>query len=282
MPIDDLRVFAGLACCALVALGLVFTLHKRWRRNQRRQSLAATPLTLRQRVILEKPLPWTRRLPDDFRRKLEAAMQVFLSEKNFEACGDLPEVTEEMRLVIAAQACLLIAQRPDRTYDQLQTILVYPTAFRAPVSEPIGPDLEYIDEEERIGESWGQGSVVLAWDSVLRGGSNHEDGLNVVIHEFAHQLDQANGSADGAPILECATDYTAWAKVFRAAYGRHVENTDHDRETVIDEYGAEEPAEFFAVATETFFERPQKLFEEYPEMFRELEKFYGVDPRTWR
>jgi Mlc titration factor MtfA (ptsG expression regulator) len=205
-----------------------------------------------------------------------------LAEKNFEACGELEEVTEEMRLAIAAQAGLLVVNRPGDYYDRLQTILVYPTAFSTPVREAVAHELEVVDEEERVGESWGQGSVVLAWDSVLRGGYNHEDGLNVVLHEFAHQLDQANGEADGAPILRRAADYRAWARVFHAAYGRHLEDTRKERDTVLDEYGAEDPAEFFAVATETFFERPAALRDEYPELFAELEKFYGMDPREWR
>ena len=209
-------------------------------------------------------------------------MQVFLAEKSFEACGDLDEVSEEMRLVIAAQACLLVVDRPSEHYDRLRTILVYPTAFSVPLRESVGDDMEVIDEEERIGESWDQGSVILAWDSVLKGSANHEDGLNVVLHEFAHQLDQANGPADGAPILRRASDYRSWARVFQAAYGTHRRKTRRGKTTVLDEYGAEDPAEFFAVATETFFERPHELAAEYPELYEELARFYRLDPREWR
>ena len=278
---DLLPMAGGAALVVFLAAGAWWVLAAR-RRRRLRDELMNRPLTVRQRVLVEKGLPWFRRLPVDLRARLEGAMQVFLAEKSFEACGELDEVTDEMRLVVAAQACLLIVNRPGEHYARLRTILVYPTAFSVPIQEPVGYDLEVVDEEERIGESWDQGSVILAWDSVLRGNANYEDGLNVVLHEFAHQLDQASGSADGAPILDRAADYRSWARVFRAAYGTHVRKTKKGKETVLDEYGAEDPAEFFAVATETFFERPRELNAEYPELFRELAGFYRLDPREWR
>ena len=279
--IDLLPMAGGAALAIFLAAGAWWVAAAR-RRRRLRDELLNRPLTVRQRVLVEKGLPWFRHLPGDLRARLEGAMQVFLAEKSFEACGELDEVTEEMRLVVAAQACLLIVNRPGEHYDRLRTILVYPTAFSVPIQEPVGYDLELVDEEERIGESWDQGSVILAWDSVLRGGANHEDGLNVVLHEFAHQLDQASGGADGAPILDRAADYRSWARVFRAAYGTHVRKTKKGKETVLDEYGAEDPAEFFAVATETFFERPRELHAEYPGLFAELARFYRLDPREWR
>jgi MtfA peptidase len=282
--LSQIRWIAGAAAIAGFGLAGLLWWRGRRRRARLRATLLASPLTLRQRVITERALPWFRHLPDELRQRLEGVMQVLMAEKNFEACGEMEGVSDEMRLAICAQAALLVVNRPGDFYDRLHTVLVYPTAFSVPVSEAVGDDFELVDEdeEERVGESWGQGSVVLAWDSVLRGGANHEDGLNVVYHEFAHQLDQANGAADGAPILARAADYRAWAKVFHAAYGRHVEDARRGRESVLDDYGAEDPAEFFAVASETFFERPAALAAEYPALFAELAKFYRLDPRTWR
>ena len=276
------RAMVGWLVGGLLVLGIVLTAREHRRRRERRSELMDKGLSLRERVILEKALPWTRKLPVDLQVRLGGTMRVFLDEKTFEACGELEEVSEEMRLVIAAQACLLIVNRPGDYYRQLHTILVYPTSFIAPANDSIADSVEVIEMEERLGESSEEGTVVLAWDSVLRGGYNHEDGLNVVMHEFAHQLDQENGAADGAPILERAADYQSWSRVFHAAYGRHVEECAHDEESVLDDYGAEHPAEFFAVATETFFERPDALAGEYAELFDALKAFYNLDPREWK
>lgn len=273
---------AGWLALALVVLGIFLTVRTRRHRRERRMDLAGKGLTLRERVILEKALPWTRELPKDLLARLGGVMRVFLDEKSFEACGGLEEVTEEMRLVIAAQACLLIVNHPGEYFHGLHSILVYPTAFIAPANESLADSVEVVEMEERLGESSEEGTVVLAWDSVLRGGYNHEDGLNVVMHEFAHQLDQENGPADGAPILRHAAEYQSWNRVFHAAYGRHVEATASEEETVLDDYGAEHPAEFFAVATETFFERPHALAHEYAELYASLMAYYQLDPRTWK
>lgn len=275
-------VIALALAAALVLAGVVATIRSSRRRRARHRELLAQGLTVRQRVIVEKALPWFRRLPGDLRQRLEGVMGVLMEEKSFEACGELPEVTEEMQLVITAQAGLLVVNRPPPWYPELVSILVYPGAFTAPVQEQLDEGVEVVEMEERLGESSAAGTVVLAWDAVLRGGSNHEDGLNLVLHEFAHQLDQLNGDADGAPILDHAGDYESWSRVFHAAYGRHVEQSAREQETVLDEYGAEDPAEFFAVATETFFERPRELHQEYPGLFGELARFYRLDPRDWK
>lgn len=200
-------------------------------------------------------------------------MHVFLAEKNFEACGGLPEVTEEMRLAIAAPACLLIARRPNDYYERLRSILVYPDVFT--VRDEWGM------EDERLGESWGTGSVVLSWESVLQGDRNPEDGLNVVMHEFAHQLDQADGAADGVPPLEDGEDFGRWSRAFLPAFDDFCERVAAGQRTVLDDYGAESPAEFFAVATETFFERATEMKLEEPTIYAELSAFYGMDPASW-
>lgn len=200
-------------------------------------------------------------------------MRVFMAEKVFEACGELERVSDEMRLAIAGPACLLIARRPQDYYERLRSILVYPTAYRAAD--------EWGDEDVRLGESWGTGSVVLGWESVLQGDRNPEDGLNVVMHEFAHQLDQEDGAADGVPEFEEAEDYGRWSRAFAPAYDEFCERVNAGKRTVMDDYGAESPAEFFAVATETFFERSEAMRREEPGMHAELVRFYGMNPAEW-
>jgi len=251
--------------------GIVYW-HSRRVAGTRRQ-LRARRLTSEQRAIVIEHFPLWEEIPEDIRMETEGWMQVFLAEKSFEACGGLEAVTPAMQLAIAAPACLLIARRPHDYYERLRSILVYPDAFT--VKDEWGV------EDIRLGESWGSGSVVLAWQTVKQGDVNPEDGLNVVLHEFAHQIDQEDGAADGVPELEEASDYGKWSRAFLPAYDEFCERVNKGKRTVMDDYGAESPAEFFAVATETFFERSKGLKREEPEIYAELVKFYGMDPGEW-
>lgn len=257
----------GLACVA------AFVLWYSRRAEKQREKLRENRLDERQRALVIENFPLWEEIPEDIREDTERWMQVFLAEKSFEACGGLPEVTEEMRLAIAAPACLLIARRPRDYYDRLRSILVYPDAFA--VKD------EWGIEDARLGESWGTGSVVLSWQTVKQGDLNPEDGLNVVLHEFAHQIDQEDGAADGVPEFEEPTDYGKWSQAFLPAYDGFCERVNEGKRTVLDDYGAESPAEFFAVATETFFERAKGLKREEPGIYAELVKFYGMDPAEW-
>lgn len=240
---------------------------------RRRRFLRARRLDARQHAIVVEHFPLWEEIPDAIRIEAEGWIQVFLDEMNFEACGGLRAVTEEMRLAIAAPACLLVACRPHDYYARLRSILVYPDAFT--VKDEFGMD------DVRLGESWGHGSVVLAWETVKQGDLIPEDGLNVVLHEFAHQLDQDDGAADGVPELDEAGDYGKWSGAFLPAFDRFCGKVNSGRRSVIDDYAAESPAEFFAVVTETFFERPKGLKREEPELFAALVAFYGMDPSGW-
>jgi Mlc titration factor MtfA (ptsG expression regulator) len=251
----------------------VFVFWHAGRRERRRRKLRAGRLDARQRAIVAEHFPLWEEIPDEIRAATEGWMRVFLDEMNFEACGGLPEVTEEMRLAIAAPACLLVARRPRNYYERLRSILIYPDAFT--VKDEWGMD------DVRLGESWGHGSVVLAWETVKQGDLNPEDGLNVVLHEFAHQLDQDDGAADGVPELDEGEDYGQWSQAMLPAFDAFCEKVNAGKRSVLDDYGAESPAEFFAVATETFFERAKGLKREEPEVYAELEKFYGMDPAGW-
>ena len=247
-------------------------LHARWRRGQR-AAVMAEPLDEQARHLLRAHMPLFDRVPATLRPKLESLMQMFMSELSFEPCGGLHEVSKEMRLVISAQACLLLLESGYEDFGRLRSVLVYPDAYRAHGDDE--------DSSVRLGESWQTGSVVLAWQSVVQGAQNMEDGRNVVLHEFAHQLDQADGEADGLPRLKRRGDYRAWAEAFNRSYDQLCDRVNRGQKTVMDPYGATNPAEFFAVATETFFEKPAQLREDHEGVYRELVRFYGVDPGEW-
>lgn len=227
------------------------------------------------RAHLRKHVRALEGMPSELRDRLEALTLVLVAEKNFEPCGGLAEVTREMKIVIMAQASFLLLGRNHNFFPKLRSVLVYPDAYR-------GRDHDGQEEEGgRLGESWESGTVVLSWRSVQRGGENCEDGLNVVIHEFAHQLDQENQHADGLPKLDRHQPVGQWASAFSKAYEHFCESLDEGRRTVMDPYGATNAAEFFAVATETFFEKPRQLRIDEPALFEQLLEYYGVDPSAW-
>ncbi len=246
-------------------------------RRLRHQKLLATPPPPTWLPILEKTLPMIGKMSEEHKKQLFGYMQIFLSEKQFEGCGGL-ELTEEITATIAAQACMLLLGRETRVYPKLKTVLVYPHTYQSGRKGMFGGDN---GESARLGESWDCGVVVLSWNSVKGGARNFEDGHNVTFHEFAHQLDQEDGAADGAPILEERSAYSAWAHVFGDEYNVLVDKTRRGKKSTMDRYGATNPAEFFAVATETFFEKPRQLKSKHPELFEELQYYYKVDPTDW-
>ncbi len=266
----------------LSGLGILFAvLARRARRRKAHQARLARPFSPAEEAVLDRDFPRWRDLPEDLRRRHAGYTRVLMEEKNYEPCGGLPAVTGEMKLLIAAQAALTILGKTDHGFfPRLRSILVYPGGFRDHGRRRFG-----IDDERRgvlYGESWETGSVILSWDNVLAGGRHADDGMNVVLHEFAHQLDQFNGVADGVPCLETPADYARWTTVMNRHFQELAEaaKTRHP-EPFLDPYGATHPCEFFAVATETFFEDPRDLGEEHPELYLELAKFYGLDPAGW-
>ena len=218
------------------------------------------------------------RLTDEQRSQLFGTMQVFLDRVRFEGCGG-QEITEEIKVTIAAQACLLLVGREQKVYPKLKTVLVYPHTYKSGKSGMLGGDN---GQGARLGESWTCGVVVLSWNSVVGGARNLEDGHNVTLHEFAHQLDQADGVSDGAPILEGRSAYVSWARVLSADYAKLRKITKRGKRDVLDRYGATNPAEFFAVSTETFFEKPKQLQSKHPELYEELRAYYKVNPLDWQ
>lgn len=249
-------------------------------RKLRRRRLLAKPWPTQWEDILQKNVPFYKKLPADLQEQLHGLVQVFLAEKNFEGCGGL-ELTEEIKVTVAAQACVLLLNRPTNFFPKLQSILVYPTAYVAKGVQQHGWGVFVEKEQVRLGESWHQGIVVLAWDNILHGARDVHDGHNVVFHEFAHQLDQEDGYSDGAPLLESGSHYQSWSRHLGEVYEKLQEAVAKHRETFLDQYGATNPAEFFAVVTETFFEKPGALKRKIPALYEELKKYYKLDPTEW-
>lgn len=247
------------------------------KRRKRLRSAGVPPHWLK---ILERSFPLFAKLPQADQQELQSHIQVFLAEKRFEGCGGL-QLTDEIKVTIAAQACLLLLHRQTDYYPGLRSILVYPSTYKVKEAEWSDHGVVTERDSSRLGESWHTGAVVLAWDSARAGASGIDDGRNVVLHEFAHQLDQEDGLADGAPILEGRARYVPWARVLRTEFERLQLESKQGRETVLDEYGATNPAEFFAVATECFFEKPHQLHRKHPELYEELRQFYKQDPMTF-
>jgi hypothetical protein len=262
------------------ALVLAFFSGKRAMRNRRISQLAATPFPDEWERILRKNVSLYRYLPDALKEQLRSDIKIFIAEKHFEGLGGL-EISDEIKVTIAAEASILLLNRRNSDYPKLSSILVYPSAYVTKQRTAVGGGVYVEGRSARLGESWQHGSVVLAWDSVRQGSVNSEDGHNVVLHEFAHQLDQEDGIADGAPILEKRSSYATWARIMSKEYEHLRSNIEHHKKSVMDKYGGTNPAEFFAVATETFFEKPKQLKKKAPDLYAELMSFYNVDPIEW-
>ena len=250
----------------------------------RRKKLRSAPFPEQWLRIIQDRCPFYRRLSDDDRRELQGHIQVFLAEKQFEGCGGFV-IEEEHKVCIAAQACLLLLHRETDYYPDLRTILVYPTTFIVSTTRPVGGGVMHERQESRLGESWSHGAIVLAWDAVCSGMAEPDSGHNVVLHEFAHQLDYEDGFADGAPLLGYGESlsvrrrrYTEWSRVMQEEFQRLRARAQRGEPDVMREYGATNPAEFFAVATESFFGKPRELREQHPALYEQMSWFYRQDP----
>ncbi|MHC4647390.1 MAG: M90 family metallopeptidase [Planctomycetota bacterium] len=246
---------------------------KRWRRNR----LAKRRFPENWLAIIETNVPFYKRLAPADQAELRRHILIFVAEKSFEGCGGL-KITDEIKVTIAAQACILLLHRQTDYYPGLSSILVYPQAYAAGQAEHLSCGVVVEGPHIRLGESWRQGSIVLSWDDVRRSATDIHDGHNVVFHEFAHQLDSSAGKGDSTAVLHNRSSYTAWARVLQKDYEKLRRDVSHNRRTLLNRYGATNPAEFFAVATEYFLERPRELRKHHPELYEELKVFYEQDP----
>ncbi len=230
-------------------------------------------------VIVERRLPFLQKLDEAEQKQLHDMIKLFVAKKNFYGCGGL-EINDDIRVTIAAEACLLLLNRNTGVYPALKHILVYPSAFKVDRQQHNPDGTVSQIQSGLLGESWDNSKVILSWDDVEHGIENFNDGHNVVLHEFSHQLDSEDGSANGAPILK-KNSCQVWAKVLSTEFEALVKASENHDKAVMDYYGATNPAEFFAVATEVFFEKPQQMSNKHPELYNEFKTYYCVDPLLW-
>lgn len=251
-----------------------------WLPKYRVRRALAHPFPRHYAKILRRNVPAFSRMPADLQLQLKRLIQQFLLQKKFVGCDGL-EITDEIKVTIAGKACLLLLNRPTDVYPELSFVLVYPSAFIVPHKEVAAGGLVTHHEQTLLGQSWSDDRVILAWDHVLQNNVAAEPGHDVVLHEFAHQLDSESGSVNGAPVMLSKARYTRWSTVLSHEFALLQEAVQHGHHGVIDHYGASNPAEFFAVVTEAFFEKSVALGQEHPELFAALKEYYCVDPREW-
>ncbi|MCP3918954.1 MAG: zinc-dependent peptidase [bacterium] len=239
-----------------------------WLRSRRRRRYLREPIPAAWRAWLE-PLPHARALTDAECARLVAFARAFVEEKRFEGCAGFV-VDDEVRACIALQACLIVLGLGLDAYRRVRTVLVYPATYRRANRSATGAVVSEGDAHI-AGETVLGGPVVLTWDATVHGGQVGDDGRNLVFHEFAHQIDLLDDYADGAPPLVEDASYRA---VIGREFEQHVRAVESKKRTFLDPYGATNPAEFFAVATEAFFERRDRLRDKHPELYAELAAFY--------
>ncbi len=268
---------AGLLAAGLLAAWLL----PKWRLRR----ALSRPLAPADLATLERNVAQYAGMDGATRARLQRLVQQFMHEKTFVGCAGL-DITDEMRVTIAGQACLLVLGRagdaiPANVYPSLHAVLVYPGAFLVPRREVDAAGVVSEQRQDLLGESWGDGRVILSWDHVRRAGIDEPPSHNVVLHEFAHQLDSESGSTNGAPYLGSTARYRSWSEVLSRDYANLRREAMWGHQGVLDHYGASSPAEFFAVATEAFFEQPHQLSGRHPELYGEFLKYYRLDPRAW-
>jgi len=253
-------------------------LKPKWIEN-RRNKIKAQPFPKEWRAILKKNVPYFYSMPSDIQLQLKQHVMVFLQEKNFFGFEGVV-IDDEIKVTIAAQACLLLLNRKTNYYSKLKSIYVYPAAF---VTKHESRDAAgVLQNKPRVlsGESWELGKVILSWKDSKQGAQVFNDGHNVVIHEFAHQLDQETGLANGAPFLKSKKNQ-CWSHVLASEFEQLQSLAQKGMPTLLDHYGATNPAEFFAVASEVFFERPGEMKHQHSALYEQLKGFYRVNPAIW-
>jgi len=266
------------AAAAILLAGLLvgWALVRSWRPSRSRRPRADVPGAWR--ALIESRVPLTRTLTAEEWNRLLGLVSEFVREKNFEGIDGLA-VTEEIKVIVAAQACLLLLHLDMGPFPRVKSIILYPGTF-VPKVPRLDGHIGIEPEEESaplLGESL-RGVIVLSWDGVRQSLAGSEDGHNVVLHEFAHELDQEDGYVDGIPLLEPPQSTRVWARVLRERFEELQQKTKEGEPDLLNAYGATNRAEFFAVATELFFERPVAMRERYPDLYRELQGFYRQDP----
>lgn len=250
-----------------------------WLKRRRRKKILQKPFPTEWRNVLEQRVVHYSYLSAEERVDLEKLIQIFVAEKNFEGCND-QVISDEIRVIVAAQACLLILQLPHDFYAKVSSILIYPSTVVLPTPRSgiftRGP-LIARTQTPIAGQAFMHGTVILVWDAIKRATTHPGGGHNVVYHEFAHILDMFDGRADGTPLLDDRSQYKAWAEVCTRVFYDLRQKKERGKKTFLNKYGATNEAEFFAVATEYFFDRPLRMQEKRPQLYKVLKGFYRQD-----
>jgi Mlc titration factor MtfA (ptsG expression regulator) len=246
-------------------------------RKQRRQKLLATPFPEAWEAIVHASCRHFGGLTEPERQIVRDRLRILVAEKNWEGCNGLI-LTDEIKVAIAAHAALMTIGLPELPYGRLESILVYPDTFVATRRTRIDGGGFLESDEPRLGEAWTYGVVILVWREIREQCIEAQTGHNVIVHEFAHILDMEDRDVDGVPSLESAQQYDKWIEVTEAEFHRLDRQARLGRRTLLDVYGATNRAEFFAVASETFFEQPVRLREEIPQLYEVLKGYYRQDP----
>ncbi len=245
----------------------------RWLRNRRRRTILATPAPGDWSAWIPEAIPWYPHWPPAMRDKLVADMKIFIAEKTWEGCNGL-KIDDEMKCVIASQAAMMLTGITDYCFEGVRTLLVYPEGFRRRSGDGL-----LVWKEWRSGEAWHRGPVVLSWADIRQSWSR---GQNLVVHELAHHLDGLDGYMDGLFSLGEPSLRDEWAQVSKKEIGQLRRQADYGMQGLLDPYGATSPAEFFAVVCEAFFEFPQDLRDEHPDLYRLISGFFNADPASWK
>ena len=263
----------------VILIPVAFYIWRKQRKKSLREKLFKKEFPAEWEKLLNDNVALYRRLPPDLKKQLHGHINIFLSEKTFEGCSG-QAITDEIKLTIAALACVLLLNRKTDYYPWLISILLYPDAYFVNKDYQIGGQV-LKGREVNLGESWENGAVVLSWNKIKNESPDEKSEDSLVIHEFAHQLDAEDGFVNGLPELGKNSSYEKWAGVLRREYEELRIDAVNGEDDVIDGYGAENPAEFFAVASESFFLKSCEIRKMHPELYQELCKFYNLDPAEW-
>lgn len=250
-----------------------------WLKNRRRRRLLAQPFPTLWLDVLQENVALYARMIEPERARLRDVVRVLVSEKEWIGSKNF-EVTDRMKVVVAAQAAILVLGLEDFWFDNVTSILLRRRGYKTKRRHSLGGEAYLESEEPLLGEAHYNGPLILAWREVDDAARRPGYGENLIYHEFAHKLDQLTGYADGTPPLPWSLQ-ARWEKTLKAEFEALVHATEWDQETVLDPYGATDPAEFFAVATETFFDNPLDLRRQHPELFDLFREFYRQNPCHW-
>lgn len=247
-----------------------------WFKRSRRKKIHKQPWPESWSLHLNRNVRLTWEMTPAELQEIQRRIKIFVAETRFEGCDGL-QVTEEMQVTVAAQACLMLLGVENFYFDNVKTVLMFPAAFDRKTNDGVSHG-----SQTRLGEAWQGGPIILSWRDTLKGGRNEDDGRNLVIHEFAHALDGLDGEMGGQIIFEDKQFMAQWRTTIDREFAELVQAKESQKRTLLDHYGATNRAEFFAVACETFFEKPREFRAEHPELFDLLTTYFGVDPHSWQ